>query len=101
MRDWRAATVSIEAKLGKDTLHENAHSAGRGPCRQWAPANFDGLGALSAWAEKGEAPARLTLVEQKVAPSFPVTRARPLCEWPLWPRHGGGDVAKAGSFRRE
>jgi hypothetical protein len=64
-----------------------------------APANVDMLAALTGWVEQGRAPAGLQLVEQAVqAPAFPVQRARPLCEWPLWPRHKGGDAAQAASF---
>lgn len=64
-----------------------------------APANVDMLAALQGWVEQGRAPAGLQLVEQAVqAPGFPVLRARPMCEWPLWPRHHGGDAAQAGSF---
>ncbi|RYZ11662.1 MAG: tannase/feruloyl esterase family alpha/beta hydrolase, partial [Comamonadaceae bacterium] len=29
---------------------------------------------------------------------FSVTRARPLCEWPTWPRYRGGDANAAASF---
>jgi hypothetical protein len=64
-----------------------------------APANVDMLAALQGWVEQGRAPAGLQLVEQAVqAPAFQVLRARPLCEWPLWPRHRGGDAAQAASF---
>ncbi|HOB96681.1 MAG TPA: tannase/feruloyl esterase family alpha/beta hydrolase [Aquabacterium sp.] len=64
-----------------------------------APANVDMLAALQAWVEQGRAPAGLQLVEQAVqAPGFAVQRARPLCEWPTWPRYKGGDAAQATSF---
>lgn len=63
-----------------------------------APANADFLTALTAWVERGQAPAGLQLVEQPVAPPFAALRARPLCEWPAWPRFRGGDAAQAASF---
>jgi hypothetical protein len=64
-----------------------------------APGSFDVLGVLTDWVERGKAPAGLQLVEQKVeAPAFAVTRARPLCEWPLWPKYKSGDAAQAASF---
>lgn len=64
-----------------------------------APANVDMLPALTAWVEQGRAPAGLQLVEQAVqAPGFAVQRARPLCEWPAWPRYKGGDENAAASF---
>jgi hypothetical protein len=63
-----------------------------------APANVDMLAALVDWVERGKAPADLQIVEQALKPPFAVTRARPLCEWPRWPRFKGGDAASAGSF---
>jgi feruloyl esterase len=64
-----------------------------------APANVDMLAALQGWVEQGRAPAGLQLVEQAVqAPAFTVQRARPLCEWPTWPRYKGGDAHAAASF---
>jgi hypothetical protein len=64
-----------------------------------APALVDMLGALDAWVERGQAPAGLVVTEQELsAPAFPVRRSLPLCEWPSWPRHKGGDPSKAGSF---
>jgi feruloyl esterase len=64
-----------------------------------APANVDMLGALADWVERGRAPAGLQLVEQEVQSPFKVTRARPLCEWPLWPRYTSGDASQAASFQ--
>lgn len=62
------------------------------------PASADFLGALVSWVEKGQAPTGLQLTEQAAKPPFAVQRARPLCEWPLWPRYKGGDAAVASSF---
>jgi hypothetical protein len=63
-----------------------------------APANVDMLPALVDWVERGKAPAGLQVVEQEFKTPFAVTRARPLCEWPRWPRYKGGDAALAASF---
>lgn len=63
-----------------------------------APANADILPALVAWVERGQAPAGLQLLDQPVVQPFAAVRARPLCEWPLWPRYRGGDAAQAASF---
>jgi feruloyl esterase len=63
-----------------------------------APANADLFGALVDWVERDRAPGPMTLLEQAVTPPFAVTRARPLCRWPEWPRHQGGDPALASSF---
>jgi feruloyl esterase len=66
-----------------------------------APANVDMLAALVDWVERGKAPEGLTLVEQSAKPPFAVSRARPLCHWPMVPRHTGGDPASAASFACE
>ena len=63
-----------------------------------APANVDMLAALADWVERGIAPAGLRIVEQELKAPFAVTRARPLCEWPRWPRFKAGDAALAASF---
>ena len=63
-----------------------------------APGNVDMLSALVAWVEQGRAPSGLQLAEQEVKAPFAVLRSRPLCEWPLWPKYRGGDVAQAASF---
>jgi hypothetical protein len=63
------------------------------------PANVDMLDALNDWVERGQAPRNLQLVEQSAKPPFAVSRARPLCRWPLVPRfRGSGDVNAAASF---
>ena len=63
-----------------------------------APGNADLFPALVDWVERGKAPAGLQLVAQEAKPPFAVTRARPLCEWPRWPRFTGGDPNRAESF---
>ena len=63
-----------------------------------APGNVDRLAAVADWVERGKAPTGLTLAEQSAKPPFAVQRARPLCEWPTWPRYQGGDTSAAGSF---
>ena len=63
-----------------------------------APGNVDMLAAVADWVERGKAPTGLTLAEQSAKPPFAVQRARPLCEWPTWPRYQGGDASAAGSF---
>jgi feruloyl esterase len=66
-----------------------------------APANVDMLAALVEWVERGKAPEGLTLAEQSAKPPFAVSRARPLCRWPLVPRYKSGDPASAASFACE
>ena len=63
--------------------------------------NADMLAALADWVERGKAPQGVTLVEQSAKPPFVVSRARPLCQWPLVPRYKGGDAASASSFACE
>jgi hypothetical protein len=64
-----------------------------------APGNAELFPALVDWVERGREPAGLSLVEQEAKPPFAVTRARPLCEWPQWPRYRGGDPNAATSFQ--
>jgi feruloyl esterase len=64
-----------------------------------APGNVELFPALVDWVERGREPAGLSLVEQEAKPPFAVTRARPLCEWPQWPRYRGGDPNAATSFQ--
>jgi hypothetical protein len=92
---------SVEARLGKDKVREFARlftAPGVDHVGSGAPANVDMLSALSDWVEHGNAPQDLTLVEQRLEPSFPVARERPLCEWPQWPHYKGGDLNQAASF---
>jgi len=62
------------------------------------PATVDMLPALVAWVEQGQAPTGLMLAEQSAKPPFAISRTRPLCEWPRWPRYRGGSPAAAASF---
>jgi hypothetical protein len=94
----------VEARLGKDKVREFARlytAPGVDHVGSGAPANVDMLTALSDWVEHGKALEGLTLVEQRIEPSFPVLRSRPLCEWPQWPHYRGGDVKQAASFACE
>lgn len=59
-------------------------------------AKIDSLTALQTWAEQGQAPSGLTATDGN--PN--ANRARPLCEWPKWPKFIGspGSEASAASF---
>ena len=69
---------------------------------------FDGLGALVSWVERGEAPDRIVAsargagnpggVNPEVPASWAPDRTRPLCVYPLVARYVGGDPESAGSF---
>lgn len=63
-----------------------------------APSNVDMLSVLVDWVERGKAPETLEVVDQEVKAPFQVTRALPLCQWPLWPRYKAGPVNLAASF---
>ena len=92
---------SVQARMGAATVGQFARlytAPGVDHVGSGAPANVDMLAALSAWVEQGRAPAGLQLVEQAFVAPFAVTRARPLCEWPRWPRYQGGDAHQATSF---
>ncbi|MET3182694.1 UNVERIFIED_ORG: feruloyl esterase [Variovorax guangxiensis] len=93
---------SVVARLGRDNVDRFMRlytAPGVDHVGSGAPANVDMLGALADWVERGKAPGGLQLVEQEVQPPFKVTRARPLCEWPMWPRYVSGDASQAASFQ--
>jgi feruloyl esterase len=95
---------AMRTKLGEATTRGFARlytAPGVDHVGSGAPANVDMLSVLEDWVERGKAPDGLTLVEQRIDPSFPTLRARPLCEWPRWPRYKGGDVKDAASFACE
>jgi feruloyl esterase len=95
---------SVVAKLGRssvDAFMRLYTAPGVDHVGTGAPANVDMLTALVEWVERGKAPQDLALVEQSAKPPFAVSRARPLCQWPLVPRYKGGDTANASSFACE
>jgi poly(3-hydroxybutyrate) depolymerase len=57
---------------------------------------FDALGALVAWVEKGRKPDRILAAAGAKTP-WP-GRTRPLCAWPAIARYRSGDTEKAASF---
>jgi hypothetical protein len=48
-------------------------------------AKYDGLAALDAWVEKGEAPKSLVATDGNPG----AARSRPMCVYPTWPRYNG------------
>lgn len=59
--------------------------------------SWDALGALDAWAAGGTPPAAPVMTDTHFKPG----RTRPLCEYPNYPRHQGGDPDRATSFTCE
>jgi dienelactone hydrolase len=59
-------------------------------------AKIDSLTVLRNWVEKGEAPKALTATDGNAN----ANRARPLCDWPTWPKFTGapGSENSASSF---
>lgn len=62
------------------------------------PALVDMLDTLAAWTERGTFPLELVAIEQEAKPPFATVRSRPLCQWPRWPKYGGGDPKDAFSY---
>jgi hypothetical protein len=92
---------SVVARMGKATVEQFMRlytAPGVDHVGSGAPANVDMLSTLVDWVERGRAPGALQIVEQTVQAPFTVTKARPLCSWPLWPRYNGGDPTQASSF---
>jgi len=54
---------------------------------------FDMLGAMVEWVEKGRAPDAIT-----AARPAPAAETRPLCPYPAFARYAGGDAKRAESF---
>ncbi|WP_228372907.1 tannase/feruloyl esterase family alpha/beta hydrolase [Demequina subtropica] len=69
---------------------------------------LDGLGALIAWVEEGQAPDRIVAtargegnaggVNTEVPATWASDRSRPLCPYPLVARYRAGDPEEASSF---
>lgn len=92
---------SVVAKMGQSAVNgflKFYTAPGVDHVGSGAPANADILTALTNWVERGQVPAGLQLVDQPPVAPFAVSRARPLCEWPAWPRYRSGDPAQASSF---
>ena len=56
---------------------------------------YDGLTVLDNWVTKGVAPSSLVITDMNPPTAG---RTRPLCEYPQWPKYGGGDVNASSSF---
>jgi feruloyl esterase len=61
-------------------------------------AKFDSLGALQNWVENGQPPNGLIAIDGNQG--LNAGRARPLCDWPKWPKFSGkpGSEHSAASF---
>ena len=93
---------SVVKKMGADTANKfiKLYTApGVDHVGAGAPGNVDMLTALANWTEQGEAPSRLTVVDQSLNLPIATTRELPLCEWPLWPQYSAGDPSKPLSFQ--
>ena len=84
LRAVPTARESVRLFLAPGVLH-----CGGGP----GPDQFDALGALESWVERGVAPASMLATKQ----GSPMQR--PLCAYPALPRYkGAGDTNDAASF---
>ena len=93
---------SVVQKMGRETADKfiKLYTApGVDHVGAGAPGNVDMLTALTQWAEQGEAPSRLSVVDQTLTLPIATTRELPLCEWPLWPQYSAGDPTKPLSFQ--
>ena len=63
------------------------------------PTMVDLLDPLDAWAANGQAPAdALTQTVKAAVPPFATQASRPMCRYPNYPRHNGGDRLQAASY---
>jgi feruloyl esterase len=90
-------SLSEEARAEVQDFHRLFLMPGVSHCRGGAgPDTFDGLGALEAWVERGEAPEQITAA--KLADGE-VVRTRPLCPYPEVARYNGsGSIDDADNF---
>jgi feruloyl esterase len=90
-------STSAEARRDVQDFHRLFLMPGVSHCRGGAgPDAFDGLGALEAWVERGEAPERMQAA--KIIDGNTV-RTRPLCPYPEVARYGGsGSTDDAANF---
>jgi feruloyl esterase len=90
-------SASAAARQEVQKFHRLFLMPGVSHCRGGeGPDTFDGLGALEAWVERGEAPARIEVA--KLVNGKRV-RTRPLCPYPQVARYEGrGSIDDAASF---
>jgi feruloyl esterase len=90
-------STSAEARRDVQDFHRLFLLPGVSHCRGGAgPDVFDGLGALEAWVERGEAPAQMRAA--KIVDGNTV-RTRPLCPYPEVARYdGSGSIDDAANF---
>lgn len=90
-------STSAEARREVQDFHRLFLLPGVSHCRGGeGPDVFDGLGALEAWVERGEAPAQIRAA--KVVDGNTI-RTRPLCPYPEVARYdGSGSIDDAANF---
>ena len=102
--DYFNSVVSTVAGSASDAAREDVQGfyrlflmPGVSHCRGGTgPDTFDGLGALEAWVERGEAPKRIEAA--KLEDGKPL-RTRPLCPYPQVARYSGnGSIDDAENF---
>jgi feruloyl esterase len=63
---------------------------------------FDGVEAITAWVEKGQAPDQLITSaspgNREIPDAWSRSRSRPACPWPAYARYQGGNEEDAASF---
>jgi feruloyl esterase len=90
-------SMSEEARRDVQQFHRLFLMPGVSHCRGGAgPDTFDGLGALEAWVERGEAPER---IEAARVVDGETVRTRPLCPYPEVAQYdGSGSIDDAANF---
>ncbi len=74
----------------------NSRAVGGGAA---VPTMVDLLDPLDRWVTRGEAPPdAMTQTQRQIAPPFAVQASRPMCRYPAYPHHLGGDARQAGSY---
>ncbi|MGM7666708.1 tannase/feruloyl esterase family alpha/beta hydrolase [Microbacterium sp. A93] len=90
---WEQLTEQFGESLAEHARYYKVPGLGHG----FGPFNatWDGLGVLTDWTERGEAPGTLTAFDANAG----TDRTRPMCRFPAWPEYQGtGSEDAAASY---
>jgi feruloyl esterase len=88
--------LRLQKTQGAQDMSRLFQIPGMGHCQGGAATDsWDGLAALQAWVEKGQAPERIVAKGTQVFPN----RTRPLCAYPKTAQYSGtGNIEDAANF---
>ncbi|HBP5759788.1 tannase/feruloyl esterase family alpha/beta hydrolase [Pseudomonas aeruginosa] len=94
--------ADLTKAVGQKAVEDNFRwfvAAGAGHFGVDGPGLSDHIQMIEDWVEKGQVPADTQIAVQNDAKTLKVTKSRPMCRYPLYPKYkGSGDVNVADSF---